>query len=199
MPFVTEELWQNLKRRLPSDWQASESIMVAPYPEPDDKAVDPAAERVMESVIEIIRSIRNARVQYDVESSRWIEAQVYGGKLTPSIIPYSQAIETLARVRPFAIRDARKKGEAGENNLVLVLKETEVVIPMESMVDVKAERKRLETEIEQSQAEIARLEARLKNKDFLSKAPAPVIERERQKRDALTDRLKRLRQQILQY
>jgi valyl-tRNA synthetase len=199
MPFVTEELWQNLKRRLPSGWQASESIMVAPYPEFDAKAVDPAAERVLESVIEIIRSIRNARVQYNVESSKWIEAQVYGGKLTPAIIPYSQAIETLARVRPVTIRDTRRKGEAGENNLVLVLKETEVVIPMESMVDVEAERKRLETEIEQSQAEVARLEARLKDENFLSKAPASVIEKERQKRDALTDRLKRLRQQVIQY
>jgi len=199
MPFVTEELWQNLKRCLPSDWQASESIMVAPYPEADNKVVDPAAERVMESVIEIIRSIRNARVQYDVASSKWIQAQVYGGKLTPSITRYSQAIETLARVRPVTIRATRKKGETGENNLVLVLKEAEVIIPMGSMVDVEAERKRLETELEQSQAEVARLEARLKDKDFLSKAPASVIEKERQKRDALTDRLKRLRQQILQY
>ncbi len=197
MPFITEELWQNLKRRLPSGWHESESIMVAPYPEADSRAVDPEAERVMESVIEIIRSIRNARAQYNVESSRWIEAQVYGGKLTLAITPYSQAIGTLARVRPVTIMDTREKSKAGENNLVLLLTETEVTIPMESMVDREAERKRLEQEIERSEAELARLEARLKDKDFLSKAPASVIEKERQKCDALTDRLKRLRQQVL--
>jgi len=199
MPFVTEELWQNLKRRLPSDWQASESVVVAPYPEFDTHAVDPEAERVMESVIEIIRSIRNARAQYNVESARWIEAQIYGGKLTSAITSYYQAIETLARARPVTILNTREEGPPSENTLVLVLKESEVVIPMESMVDLEAERKRLEKEIERSQAEVARLEARLKDKTFLAKAPASVIEKERQKCYTLNDKLERLRQQILKY
>ena len=199
MPFVTEELWQNLKRCLPSDWQASESIMVAPYPEADAKAVDPEAERVMESIIEIIRSIRNARAQYSVESSRWIEAQIYGGKLIPAIIPYSQAIEALARARPVTFLDTRKESPPGENALVLVLKETEIVIPVESMVNLEAERKRLEKEIEQNQAEVSRLEANLKDENFLAKAPASVIEKERQKCYVLIDKIERLRQQILKY
>jgi len=55
MPFITEELWQNLKSRLPSGWQPAESIMVASYPEATGAAIDPQAETVMESLIEIIR------------------------------------------------------------------------------------------------------------------------------------------------
>jgi valyl-tRNA synthetase len=199
MPFVTEELWQNLKRCLPSKWQESDSIMVAPYPEFDDKAIDPAAERIMESVIEITRSIRNARAQYNVENSRWVEAQIYGGELTSEILPYSQAIETLARARPVTITGIRREVQAGENVLVLVLKETEVVIPMESMVDLEAERKRLEKELEQSQAEADRLEARLKDEKFLLKAPAAVIEKERQKSYSLADKIERLKQQLIKY
>ncbi|MFC2011425.1 valine--tRNA ligase [Chloroflexota bacterium] len=199
MPFITEELWQNLKRRLPSEWQASDSIMVAPYPEADAKAIDPESERVMETIIEIVRSIRNARAQYNVESGRWIEAQIYGGKLTPAITPYSQAIETLAKARPITILDAREESPSGDDALVLLLKDTEVVIPMESMVDIEAERKRLEKEIEQDQAEVVRLEARLNDQDFLTKAPAAVIEKERQKSYALIDKIGRLRQQILKY
>ncbi len=199
MPFLTEELWQNLKRRLSSDWQVTESIMVAPYPEADARAVDPEAERVMEAVIEIVRSIRNTRAQYNVESARWIEAQIYGGELTAAITPYSQAIGTLARARPVTILDTRREGSAGENTLVMVLKETEVVIPMESMVDTEAEKKRLEKEIERSQAEVIRLEARLKDENFLAKAPTSVIEKERQKCQALIDKIERLRQQILKY
>jgi len=199
MPFVTEELWQNLKRNLPSGWQATESIMVADYPEADASAIDPDAERIMESVIEITRSIRNARAQYNVENSRWVEAQIYGGELAPAIAPYSEAIETLARARPVSILDTREAGQAGENTLVLVLKETEVVIPMESMVDLEAEKKRLEKELEQSEAEAARLEARLKDKNFLSKAPESVVEKERQKSYAVNDRIERLRQQLKKY
>ncbi|MFC1949152.1 valine--tRNA ligase [Chloroflexota bacterium] len=197
MPFVTEELWQNLKQHLPSDWQTVESIMVAPYPEPDIKAVDSEAEQVMESIIEIIRSIRNARAQYNVESGRWIEAQVYAGKLKPAITPYTEAIETLSRARPVAILDTRGEAPAGENTLVSVLKETEVVIPMESMVDIEAEKKRLEKEIAQNQAEVTRLEARLNDKNFLSKAPAAVVDRERQKYNSITAKLEKLRQQLL--
>ncbi len=194
MPFVTEELWQNLRRSL--NWQATESIMVAAYPEADATAIDPQAERVMESIIEIIRSIRNARAQYKVESARWIEAQIYADRLTSATIPYTEAIQTLARAKPVTFLKSREEGLTRENALRLVLKEAEVIIPMESMFDPEAERKRLQKEIAQSQAEIARLEARLNDKAFLSKAPAAVIDKERQKLHTLTDKLKRLEQQI---
>jgi valyl-tRNA synthetase len=198
MPFVTEELWQNLKKRLPLDWQATESIMLAAYPEADEKAIDPEAERVMESIIEMIHSIRNARAQYKVDSARWIEAQVYAGELTPAITPYSQAIQTLARARPITFLDSRQ-APANENAVVLVLKDAEVIIPMESMVDLQAERKRLQREIEQSQAEVAALEARLKDKVFLTKAPAAVVSREQDKLAARKDKLERLRQQLIRF
>jgi valyl-tRNA synthetase len=197
MPFVTEELWQNLRKRLPSGWQASESIMVAAYPQPDETAIDPESERVMESMIEIIHSIRNARAQYKVESTRWIEAQVYGGKLTPTIASYSQAIQTLARARPVIFLEGRREASAGEDTVVLVLKESEVVIPRGSMADVEAERKRLQKEIEQTQAEVARLEVRLKDKAFLTKAPAAVVDKERRKLTENKARLEKLRQESI--
>jgi valyl-tRNA synthetase len=199
MPFVTEELWQSLKRRLPSGWQASDSVMVATYPEAETKAIDPEAERVIESVIEVIRSVRNARAEYKVENTRWIEAQIYAGQLTPAITSYSQAIKTLARAQPVTFMAARKEHPASENAIVLVLKEAEVVIPMESVVNLEAERKRLQKEIERSQDEAARLETRLSDSDFLTKAPASVIEKERQKLHTLTDKLERLKQQVLKY
>jgi valyl-tRNA synthetase len=198
MPFVTEELWQNLKKRLPLDWQATESIMLAAYPEADEKAIDPEAERVMESIIEMIHSIRNARAQYKVDSARWIEAQVYAGELTPAITPYSQAIQTLARARPITFLDSRQ-APANENAVVLVLKDAEVIIPMESMVDLQAERERLQKEMEQSQAEVAALEVRLKDKFFLTKAPAAVVGREQDKLAIRRDKLERLRQQLIRF
>jgi len=199
MPFVTEELWQHLKRCLPSEWAATESIMVAAYPEADRTAIDLPAERVMESVIEIIRSIRNARAQYQVESRRWVEAQIYSNQLTSAIIPYSQTIQTLSRAKPVTFPGSRQEAPPLKNALVMVLKESEVIIPMESMIDLEAERKRLQDEMEQIKTEVARLEARLNNEDFLTKAPAAVIDKERQKLYFLTDKLERLKQQILEF
>ena len=196
MPFVTEELWQNLKSRLPSDRLATASIMIAPYPEADKTATDPQAERVMESVIEIIRSIRNVRAQYKVESARWIEAQVYAGQLTSAIIAYSQVIQTLARARPVTFLDSRPEGLPTDKTMVLVLKESEVVIPMKSMVNLEDERERLLKEIEQSQAEVAQLEARLKNREFLTKAPVAIVDKEQNKLAMKKDKLQRLKQQL---
>jgi valyl-tRNA synthetase len=193
MPFVTEELWQNLKQCLPSGWQKTESIMVADYPQADEKAIDPEAERVMESIIEIIHSIRNVRAQYKVESAKWIEAQLYAGELTPAITPYSPAIEALARARPLTFLDSREVLRGG-NMVALVLKESEVAIPMASMVDLEAERKRRQKEIAETQAEVSRLKARLKDKAFLSKAPAAVVNKERDKLALIKDKLARLKQ-----
>ena len=65
MPFVTEELWQNLKGRLPAEWQKTESIMIAKYPKADQDAIDTEAENIIESVIDITRAIRNIRAPVD--------------------------------------------------------------------------------------------------------------------------------------
>ena len=94
MPFITEELWQNLKQRLPEGSLNPSSIMIAPYPVANEKAFDPEAERIMDSVIEIVRSIRNARAEHKVEASKWIEAHVYADELTSAIASQSAAIET---------------------------------------------------------------------------------------------------------
>ena len=199
MPFITEELWQNLKQQLPPDWQVTESIMVAAYPVADEATIDPQAERIMESIIEIIHSIRNARAQHKVESTRWIEAQIYAGKFEPAITPYSQVIQTLARARPVTVLDSRQGGQSSGNAMVLVLKESEVVIPMESMVNPEVERKRIQRGIEAAQAEVARLEVRLNDRAFLTKAPPAIVDKGRQKLYTLIDKLERLKRESLDF
>jgi len=196
MPFLTEELWQNLKKRLPSGWQDSESIMIAPYPEASETATDPEAERVMASIIEIIRSIRNARAEYKVESSKWITARIYAGKFSQAISPHSETIQSLARAKPVTFYSNRQERIAKESALTLVLQETEVVIPVESMLDLATERERLQKEIEQSQSAIAQLEARLKDRNFLTKAPEAVIDKEQDKLVLRKSKLERLREQL---
>ena len=196
MPFVTEELWQNLKRSLPNDRAEAESVMIAAYPEAEKAALDREAERVMDTMIDIVRSIRNARAHHGVESSRWVEVQIFADKLTPAINPYTETIQTLARARPIIFLKQRNEGASREESLVSVLKEAEVIIPMSSMFDLEAEKGRLQKEIDQSQAEMDRLKARLENQEFLAKAPKIVIDKERQKLYTITDRLERLREQI---
>ncbi len=197
MPFITEELWQSLKRRMPGGWRAEDSIMIAPYPEADARLFDSEAERVMEALIDIVRGVRNVRAQYNVEAGRWIEARVYAGELAPVLQKYAGAIENLAHARPVAFLAERPAHEEG--TLAVVLKESEVFIPMASMLDIAAERQKLAREIEQNQAEAARLEARLNDAAFLSKAPPAVVQKERDKLAVIQDKLARLREQLARF
>jgi valyl-tRNA synthetase len=196
MPFITEELWQNLRKRLPAGWQEKESIMISAFSESDTGKIDSESEQIIESIIEIVRAIRNVRAQHNVESSRWITASIYSSNPLEIIAPYLQAIETLSRAKPVTLQDAREKGIPGENDLVMVLKDAEVIIPMASMVDLEAEKKRLEKEIDRDRAEFERLEARLKDNAFLSKAPAVVVEKERAKLEVIKDKLARMQKEL---
>jgi len=198
MPFITEELWQSLKQHLPEGSLDSDSIIIAPYPVADEKAIDIEAEQVMESVIEIIRSIRNARAEHKVAASKWIEARVYAEELQAAISLQSEAIETLAKARPLDILSRNQRRAKDEKALVLVLKEAEVVLPWAGMVDLAAERRRLEGEVSAVENEIERLEQRLKDKAFVTKAPPAVVDKERGKLQACKDKLVRLRQELAQ-
>jgi valyl-tRNA synthetase len=198
MPFVTEELWQSLKQRLPGGSQMPASVMIALSPLADDKAFAPEAERVMDSVVEIVRSIRNMRAQHKVKAGKWVEARVYAGELLASLVAQTNMIEILAKARPLAILDRQKKESTKDTDLVLVLTEAEVVVPLAGMVDRLAEEQRLMKESQEIKERMAQLEARLSDKAFLSKAPSQVIEKEKQKLSMFEDKSNRLSQELSQ-
>ena len=199
MPFITEELWQQLRQRLPAGWQATDSIMVAAYPEADTSTFDPEAERTIESLIEIVRAVRNVRAQYRVEPARWVAAEVYGGDITSALAEHAEVIEALARARPLSFQATRPAGGSRDNALVQVLREVQLVIPMASMVDLEAERRRLGQEIAAAEADIARLEGRLADAAFTSKAPAHVVQKERERLAERKHRLERLRAELARF
>jgi valyl-tRNA synthetase len=192
MPFITEELWQSLARYLP---QSAESITIAPYPGVDERAFDPEAEEEMELVQELIRSIRNARVEAKVEPSRFIEAIIIADD-KPAVEALALAIGILARARPLTILGADEERPRPDRAKILVLKRAEVFLPLAGMIDIEAERERLAREIEESRAEIARLERKLGQSEFLTKAPAHVIAREQEKLNKHGDKLSRLQQRL---
>ncbi|MGD1120045.1 MAG: valine--tRNA ligase [Dehalococcoidales bacterium] len=195
MPFITEELWQHLKKHIQG--LEGESIMIAPYPAADEAAFDPAAEAELESIMEIIRAIRNARAQYKVESARWIAANIYTPEAELAAVSrYTEAVKSLARANPVTFLAGEPTEKADDKTLVLSLRNATVVIPMSSMLDLDVERKRIEKDLQQTQAEASRLEARLQDQAFLTKAPPVVIEKEKQRLYTLTEKLEKLKTQI---
>ena len=130
--------------------------------------------------------------------SKWIEARVYTGDLLASLVPQANLIETLAKARPLPILDRQERESPKDTDLVLVLKEAEVVVPLAGMVDRLAEKQRLVKESGEIKERMAQLEARLDDKAFLSKAPYQVVEKEKQKLSLLADKLNRLGQELSQ-
>ncbi len=192
MPFITEELWQGLKQRLPQQFSNYSSIMIMPYTDIDTMQYDAEAERIMDAVIDIVRSIRNTRAERKVEATKWIEVQIFADELVSSISEHLTTIEILAKARPVTIQKRRKRQLHEEKALVMVLKESEIVIPWEGMVDQDIEKQRLGKEISILKREVQRLEQRLVDIDFISKAPDNVIEKERERLKSNKDKLQRL-------
>jgi len=193
MPFITEEIWQRLKEQQPEG--KPDSIMIAPYPAPNASALDDDAERDMGTVIEIVRSIRNARAEAKVDPGRFIEATVSATDARPAIEAQSAAISTLARVRPLRVVDRSTDPIASDSKAkVLVLKVAEVVLPLEGMVDIDAEKSRVQGDIDATLEEIERAERLLADDAFVSKAPSHVVEKQRQKLDERSERLAKLRE-----
>ena len=112
-----------------------------------------------------------------------------------SPVRYTEAVKSLARANPVSFMKGEPKTETGDNPLVLPLQKTTLVIPLSSMVDLEAEKKRLQKELDNVQNEVTRLEGRLQDEAFLTKAPTAVIEKEKQKLYTLNDRLEKLKQQ----
>ena len=107
-----------------------------------------------------------------------------------------QVIETLAKARPLEILERTQRQTGTEKSLVLVLNKSEVVLPWSDMVDIDAERQRIEKEIAASKNDIDRLQNRLKDDAFVTKAPAAVVEKERERLKAYEDKLSRLEQEL---
>ncbi|MCJ7523358.1 MAG: valine--tRNA ligase, partial [Dehalococcoidia bacterium] len=174
-----------------------DSIMIAPYPTADTSTFDADVEQEMESVIEIVRSIRNARVENKVAPAKFIEAIIAASEAKSTLESLAPAITVLARVRPLTILDSKEgKGMRQDQAITLVLKGIEVILPLEGMIDFNAEKSRLLKEIEANQADIERIERLLRDGAFLNKAPDSIVEKERQKLNDRRDKLGKLEERL---
>jgi len=198
MPFITEELWQNMKERLPQGTLDAPALIVAPYPAADEKLIDSNSEQVMEAVMEIVRTIRNARAEYKVDISKWVEAFVYADSLLDDIQSKSAVIETLSKARPLNVLSRERRPAGNEKALVAVLKDAEVVVPLAGMVDTEAEKARLSKEMEGLEREIARLTQRLGDQQFTSKAPTAVVDKERGRLEEYKNKFARMQTELQQ-
>jgi valyl-tRNA synthetase len=183
MPFITEEIWQ----RLPHD---GDSIMIAPYPKVVRRRVDSEAEREMAVVMSVVTAIRNIRGEMRVAPGLTLSAIVKPGPQAPTELVRANAplIQTLARAAVTVDADASRP----RNSALGVIGDIEVYVALEGVVDLGAERQRLEKEIKRAEEAIAFGRAKLSRPEFAERAPAEIVDKEREKvaqQEALREKL----------
>jgi len=172
MPFATEEIWQHLPHE-------GEALIIASWPEAG--TLDERAEEEMGTIMEMVRAIRNARAEYDVEPSRPIAAIIVAGERRDVIASQAAVLTRLAHVDAAKLRIEEELREKPVKALALVVGDYEVFLPLEELVDMDRERERLSRALAEMQREITRAKKLLSNQEFVSKAPAKVVDKERAK------------------
>ncbi len=195
MPFVTEEIWQHL-RPYSSSASGFDTIMLSPYPQADSALFDDEAERQMGAIMDLVRGIRNARAEFNVEAGKRIEAIVAAGDDQAMLTSQAAVFASLARLDPARLRIERSLAAKPENAVAVMAGGMECYLPLAGMVDLEAERTRLAKEIEAVGAEAERARGRLANPSYVDKAPAAIVEKDRTRLAELNDRLTRLQERL---
>ena len=190
MPFVTEEIWQTLKERIPADPNAPDALIIAEYTTADVAFFDDEAEDEIALVMETVRSIRNLRAEFRIQQHQRIEAVLDLPQDGAVAEAEADAIRMLARVEPLRFGGGTN-GAATNESVSLVLSKGVVTIPLGGLLDLDNERERLRGEIADIDRNRERLTARLSDERFLSRAPAEVVERERERLQSIEERKSR--------
>ncbi len=175
MPFITEAVWS----RLPSREGNAPSLMVAEWPRPRSEWRDVEAERLVDGLRECIGAVRNIRAEYGVQPAQRVtlrvagESEAFGRFLRGS----TRSLADLARIG--TLEDGRAEGDIGVTTVLS--SGVELFVPLADVVDLERERSRLRAELDRVGAQAEATEKRLANESFVGRAPAEVVEREREK------------------
>ena len=196
MPFITEEIWQSIPT-------VNGSVIVSAWPVAKDELIDVDAEDKMTFIMEIIRNIRNVKVQMNVPPSKKAKILIVAsdGVMARIIEDNKQYIMTLAGVSELVFLE--DSDVIPDDAVSIRVQGAELFVPLDELIDFEKEIERLEKEKQKLEAEIHRVVVRLENPGFVNKAPASLIEEEKQKQgkfqqllDALLERLDNLKKKL---
>jgi valyl-tRNA synthetase len=185
IPFLTEELWQKLPGR------DAQSIMISSYPQSEKRWIDRSVEAQMNTIIEVISTIRNVRAEAHVPpASRVHVLLVAPAEADRTLLSrHEDYIKNLARVKELTIKS---EGERVESAAVGIAANIEVVLFLEGVVDFKQEEARLQKELGKVLRDLKFVTRKLGNEEFLGKAPSEIINKEKVRAKELTEKRTKL-------
>ena len=166
MPFITEELWQQMYER-----EEGESIMVCPLSM--NAHVDSEMIQQFEVVKEVISNVRSIRLQKNIAQKETLELQVVGEN---PVDAFNLVIMKMCNLSAIDVVDTKNEGAAS-----FMVGTTEYAVPLGNMIDVEAEIARMEAELKHKEGFLQGVMKKLSNEKFVNNAPAAVLELERKK------------------
>ena len=180
MPFITEELW----RVKGEEGEPRQSMLaVADWPALSGLE-DAQAESEIGWVVDLITAIRSVRMEMNIAGGTQIPLTlVAGAQIRTRAERWMEALKRLARLSEITFADAPPKG-----SVQLLVRGEVAALPLAGVVDLSAERARLEKEIAKCDADIQRVDKKLENKDFVARAPEEILELEKERRREAEER-----------
>ncbi|WP_174729803.1 valine--tRNA ligase [Mesobacillus harenae] len=192
MPFITEEIWQNLPHQ-------GDSLTIASWPEVNEELTDTKAASEMKLLVEIIRAVRNIRAEVNTPMSKKINMFLK--------VKEEETAAILEKNRSYLVRFCNPEQleigtdiAAPDKAMSAVVTGLEIILPLEGLINIDEEIARLEKEREKLNKEVERVQKKLSNEGFIKKAPEQVIEEERakekdymEKRSAIEGRIQELK------
>jgi len=193
MPFISEEIWQNVAPLADVGFQAGDTLMLQAYPAFDAALVDEAVLADQEWVKQFIVSIRNIRAEMNVAPSVPLTVLLKADAVDAARAAANAAtLKSLAKLESISVL---ADGEAAPVAVTKLIGATELLIPMAGLIDKAAELARLDKEIAKLTQECGRIEGKLGNDAFVAKAPEAVIAKEREKLGDYQLQLTKLKEQ----
>ena len=191
MPFISEEIWLKVAPLL---GPAGPTLMAEPYPRPADYATDPLAAAEISWLKTLVLGVRRIRAESNLEPSKRIPLQVKGGT--------EQERAWLLECTPFIVQLARvdrieRVEHATTDATTALAGETTLLVPLLDLIDPAVEVERLAKEIARLEQDLERVTNKLANADFVARAPAAVVEKERKRAADNANSIERLRQQVV--
>lgn len=191
MPFITEEIWQNVA---PLAGRSGPTIMLQPYPESNPEAMDSAANADIEWLKGVIMGIRTIRSEMNIPPGKALTVLFKNGagedkRRLDENAPY---LRKLAKLEDINWLEAGEEAPVAATALV---GELEILVPMADLINKDDELARLAREVDKLEHDLKRVQGKLGNSAFVDKAPAAVVDKEREKMQAMEAALQKLREQ----
>lgn len=194
IPFVTEEINLKVREFFPNK---EETLTFGPWPEPTKEYKNDNLEASFESIQSVVNAVRSIRAEMNVPPGRRSDLYIRitdteMGKLLDS---YQEYFRSLAKINKLNIGENIKKPGLSAS---AIISGAEIFVPLEGLIDIDAEKKRLEKELSNLKDQLERIAKKLANSDFLKNAPADIVEKERNKRADIEERVEKLNNNLEQ-